>query len=219
MSENSTKNSTLAFRFYLRKFWLSLLLMTVIFLGAALCYFVVRGSTRRHYISELLKYDAAIRAQYDEYKYDPPVIDAGGGLVLRIGRGQRAVGQVSVGEPPRPLNWIVPVVRDSCFTDVTEIIISDSRFSDSDVELLLAFPELRELDISGTAVTDAGLEKIAALDQLVLLYVNDTAVTEKGLRSLASCRELKELKIDYTILNAKVLQFLKAQLPDCDVRW
>ncbi|MCR9234060.1 MAG: hypothetical protein NXI29_23920 [bacterium] len=194
--------------------------LLLLFVCLILAFGWIRNNRRQSDLSDLLKFDAAISAHYGEYQFNDRLIDSGDGLILKIGRGQRVMGVISItDDPPLPLQWVKPVCGEYSFAKVSEIIINDSRFTDQDVGLLLTFPELKELVLSGTAITDEALNEIATLDQLLRLDLRDTQVTEKGLRKLVHCRKLRDLDITHTRASSRVKDYLEAQLPDCRIYW
>ena len=190
------------------------------FLVCTVGNFCNRGQVRKARVNALLKFDASIEARYGEYTYIPPPAVTSGGTTLVLGGGQRLLGYYVSDEPSRLVGWVVPVLGKHCFARVTDIDVSyDDRFSDADVNLLLAFPDLRAINLSGTAVTDDGLAKLTAVEQLTVLDVSNTDVSPKSLRVLAKCKHLKELDISYTCADEEVVDYLKRQLPGCRIRW
>ena len=182
-----------------------------------------RGRAQQSRVAALLRFEASVQAQYGAYKYHPPPTMRGtfdvSEIAIVLGRGQRVMGYSVVDDPPGYLGWIVPVVAERCFTRVTDIAIYDERFSDADVDLLLAFPGLRALDVSDAAITDDGLKGLATLKQLVMLNVSGTQVSASSLRHLAKCKELKELDISETDADDAIVEYLKRELPACWIRW
>lgn len=193
--------------------------------GAA-CFLVPvwsRGRLQRAHVSALLRFDASICAQYGTYAYTPPpsMLGSVDGDSFRIilGRGQKADGFSVVDEPSGYLSWIAPVFDDHCFAQVTEISVRDARFSDSDVDLLLAFPTVRAIDLSDTSITDSGVIKLATMEQLVLLDVSGTRLSDQSLLKLAHCGQLKEVDVRDTDVGEQAVKSLQAALPGCWVRW
>lgn len=183
-----------------------------------------RGLIQESRVASLLAVaeNASIQAQYDAYQYEPPLglrkPAAPGTLSLILGGGQRNIGFDVRGDPPEYLAWLVPILGGHGFARVTDIRVNDERFSDADVDLLLAFPDLRAIDVSDTAITDVGLARLASLEQLVELNISRTKVSPSALRRLTHCRNLKELDISDTDADEQLAAELQQALPDCWIR-
>jgi hypothetical protein len=122
-----------------------------------------------------------------------------------------------IDEPPRGIEWLVPIFGEYAFAHVARISPYDEKFTDDHVSLLLAFPELRDLDVSRTAITDAGVRRLAGLTRLVVLDVSDRPLSEETLRLLASCRQLRELRIVGSGADPETVAYLKRELPACRI--
>jgi hypothetical protein len=205
-----------------RRRWLLCGAIVACLVGGILTWIGWRASARRATIDVILTFDASIGVRYREYEYEPPPmseIRGDDGTIfgtLFFGGGQRVVGYLVIDEPPRFLAWATPLFGKGIGAHVTEIEIFDERFTDNDVDLLLAFPDLRELDLPGTGITDEGLTKLAAsLDQLVKLDVSATKVTGRSTRLLSNCKQLRELDLRETADSETVAEELQKQLTDC----
>lgn len=137
-------------------------------------------------------------------------------LTLIIGGGMRVLGYIVIDEPPPFLAWATPLFGEEVGAHVTEIEIFDERFSDKDVDLLLALPDLKALDLCETSITDEGLTKLAvSLDHLVKLDVYDTEITDRSIRLLSNCKQLRQLDLRETECSEDVAEDLQEALPDC----
>lgn len=183
----------------------------------------IRGRLQQSRVEELLRFEVSVQAQYGDYKYSPPPTASAAGdssrLTIVWGRGQRVIGFSVVDDPPPYLMWLVSIVGEQCFAQVTDISIHDERFADADVKLLLAFSELRAIDLSGTAITDDGLAALASIERLAMLNISGTQVSAESLRRLANSKNLKELDIRETNANEQVVEYLVRKLPDCSIQW
>lgn len=187
----------------------------------------IRGRSQSARVAALLRFGASIEARYGAYVYEPPPsmkgIFDGGSFQIVLGGGQRTVGVKVVDYPPEYIppeyiDWIVSAVGEHCFTRVSGVSIHDDRFSDKDIDLVLAFSDLREIDLSGTSISDAGARQLTSFDRLVVLDLSGTRVSRESLADFVRCRELKELNIRDTNADEAVITFLEQELPNCWIR-
>lgn len=79
---------------------------------------------------------------------------------------------------------------------------------DSDLDVLLRFPNLKKLDLTATFVTDAGLPVLARLTKLAELSLQQCDVTDSGMQHLSQLEELHTLNVAFTEVTAPGLSVI-----------
>lgn len=201
-----------------RRWWLSGAMTAGLIAISLLGWLWMCDRAQQTRIKELLRFRVSLNARYGQYEYVPPRrVDVANVDVVPVLSLIIVHGFTVEDSPPWLIAWAVPYLGEHFGTRITEVSIYDERFSDTEVDLLLGFPDLREIDLSETQVTDAGVAKLAALDRLVVLDVSNTRVTGKSLQRFADCRELRELHVHDTVVDEETVRLLTERLPECEI--
>jgi len=97
---------------------------------------------------------------------------------------------------------------------ITELYLTSTAASDSELALLKSWTSLRVLDLSGTNITDAGLRDLQGLTALESLYLGLTKIRGEELEVVAKLPRLELLDLsktqvsDATIANLRGLRSL-----------
>jgi hypothetical protein len=78
---------------------------------------------------------------------------------------------------------------------VLEVNLSRSQTKDSDLAVLVKFPDLEKLQLAGAFITDAGLDSLQGLSKLKELVLENTEITDAGLAKLQGLKNLKSLNV------------------------
>jgi hypothetical protein len=94
------------------------------------------------------------------------------------------------------------VVRDETAPGkpVTEVDLSGTAITDTELKELAALNRLQLLDLHNTGVTDLGLKELTELEQLQVLNLRGTRVTDVGLKELLKLKQLQWLDLTDTLV-------------------
>ncbi|MBC8872533.1 MAG: HEAT repeat domain-containing protein [Planctomycetes bacterium] len=84
--------------------------------------------------------------------------------------------------------------RPVAFTD-TDVIVTNTKITDSGLEHLTELSSLKTLDLSGSQVTGPGLEHLKGLPNLRTLHLGGTQITDSGLEHLTGLTYLQTLDL------------------------
>jgi Leucine-rich repeat (LRR) protein len=92
---------------------------------------------------------------------------------------------------------------------VIAVILTRSRVTDGELQVVKSFPQLRSLDLRETRISDGGLDHLKNLKKLQELYLDRTQITDKGLARLEGLKELRKLSLNNTSISDFGLESLK----------
>ena len=99
----------------------------------------------------------------------------------------------------RSPQWLPPILRRSFLFDrVFAVFVHSANLDDSDVAELQTFTDLTELMLTETRISDAGLVEVGQLRHLTTLSLDETRVTDAGLENLLGLTHLQSLDLAHT---------------------
>ena len=109
--------------------------------------------------------------------------------------------------------------RLSRLKNVASLDLSNTMVTSAGMAYLVSMYELSSLKLRYTEVTSDGIESLAELEQLTSLDLEGTNVTDEIADMADRLSSLTALNLKHTRVSTEAIARLRAQLPDCEVRF